>query len=425
MPTLATPAITIISEAGPARRTDEQRKPKVAPPAALNPATNHAILSVYLTMAGEQLFPLESIRTDGWFERIGESVGSFQALCDIIGERFFAFSMITGARITALTVDRRHPDNTLVDFVVGGTDEEATSADTQRLTLAEFRRRLVSALIAEEPAGPPPERVTDTEAVQLHIGVRYLLLAPLYGYSLLELVVGPAGSRLALLHDGVEESYELETFRQTIRACVREELGRVARGTGRGAIDLSRVAEAKAAAERGEPGKVLELLGAWPAPLTIFLRTPEGQALNPETRGVIARGLGLLGTACVDLGDCRQGEEVLRLAVQYAGDGPLAHDIYSRLGAAILSDHRAGEAIGPLRRAANLGAPADRIWPLLADAFVQRNRCVAALAAVLEARQAGVNGAHTHEIVRRAREQLGPALDRWTELVGELEEKGA
>ncbi len=59
-------------------------------------------------MAPPTEIPLESIRTDGWFERIGESIGSFQALCDIIGARFFAFAMITGARITALTVDR-HP----------------------------------------------------------------------------------------------------------------------------------------------------------------------------------------------------------------------------------------------------------------------------------------------------------------------------
>ena len=61
---------------------------------------------------------LDSIRTDGWFERIGEGIGSFQALCEIVGERFFAFSMITGARITAVTVDRRNPDHTLVDFGV-------------------------------------------------------------------------------------------------------------------------------------------------------------------------------------------------------------------------------------------------------------------------------------------------------------------
>jgi len=63
-------------------------------------------------MAEPLLVSLESIRTDGWFERIGEGIGSFQALCDIVGPRFFGFAMITGARITSLTVDRRTPDNT-------------------------------------------------------------------------------------------------------------------------------------------------------------------------------------------------------------------------------------------------------------------------------------------------------------------------
>jgi hypothetical protein len=55
------------------------------------------------TMPAPLLVSLEAIRTDGWFERIGEGIGSFQALCDIVGARFFAFAMITGARITSLT----------------------------------------------------------------------------------------------------------------------------------------------------------------------------------------------------------------------------------------------------------------------------------------------------------------------------------
>src|SRR5690606_5994855 len=184
------------------------------------------------------------IRTDGWFERIGEGIGSFQALCDIVGPRFFAFAMITGARITALTVDRRSPENTMVDFVVGAGDADISPADTQRLTLADFRRRLVNALVQEEPMGLPPTRATDMEALQMHVGVRYLLLAPLYGYSLRQLTVTDSESRIDLLHDGIEESYQLAAFRARLRTHVREELDRVQRGGGRGAIDLSRVPEA-------------------------------------------------------------------------------------------------------------------------------------------------------------------------------------
>src|SRR5215475_1220549 len=163
-------------------------------------------------MPAGQVFPLDAIRTDGWFERIGEGIGSFQALCEIIGERFFAFSMITGARITAVTVDRRNPDNTLVDFTVGaGADDPL--GESQRLTLADFRRRLVGALLTDESMPPVPTRETDLEGLQLYIGVRYLLLAPLYGYSLRQLVVTDHSSELSLVHDGVEEKYELDAFR--------------------------------------------------------------------------------------------------------------------------------------------------------------------------------------------------------------------
>ncbi len=369
-------------------------------------------------MPEPRVFPLESIRTDGWFERIGESIGSFQALCDIIGARFFAFAMITGARITALTVDRRAPDNTLVDFVVGGSDVEITDADTQRLTLADFRRRLVSALVTEEPAGPVPKRLTDIEALQLHIGVRYLLLAPLYGYSLRELVIDDSGATMHVLHDGLEENYPLAAFRARLRTHVREELERVTRAAGRGAIDLARVADAEKAAASGDHVRVLELLGAWPAPLAIFLRTPEGQLLNQETRALIARGLGLLGSACISLGETGKGEEVLRLAVQYAGEGAAAPDIFVRLGTAMMDDGRSGEAISPLRRAANLGADGALVWPLLARAFVERGRYLAAFGAVLEARAAGVTDQAMTPLLQRIEQRLGPGLASWRKLVG-------
>jgi hypothetical protein len=360
------------------------------------------------SMSNSLVVPLEAIRTDGWFERIGEGIGSFQALCDIVGARFFAFAMITGARITSLTVDRRVPDNTIVEFVIGPDEGDTLREDAQRLTLAEFRMRLVAALVMEDALGPPPERPTDVEAVQLHIGVRYLLLAPLYGYALRELTIDGEDSRILLLHDGIEESYELPAFRARIRDHVREELVRISRPQSRGAIELSRVDEAERAAERGDHLKIVELLGSWPAPLAIFLRTPEGQSLAAETRGSIARGLALLGTACVTLGDVGKGEEVLRLAVQYSGDGPAAPDCFFRLADALLSDHRAGEAIGPLRRAANLGTPGMKVWPLLAEAFCQRGRWLAAYGATLEARAAGVPAELLQATVDQVEAGLGP-----------------
>lgn len=365
------------------------------------------VVSVVPVMAAAREFNLEPIRTDGWFERVGEGIGSFQALCDIVGARFFAFAMITGARITALTVDRRTPDNTLVDFVVGAGDQEVTEADTQRLTLADFRRRLVAALVADEPAGPAPTRATDLEALQLYIGVRYLLLAPLYGYSLVLLTQEDAGATIDLLHDGIEQRMPLATFRARMRTHVREELERLQRGAGRGAIDLAKVADAEVATQSGDHVRVLELLGAWPAPLAIFLRTPDGQLLNQDTRALIARGLALLGSACSALGEIEKGEEVLRLAVQYAGEGKAAPDVFFRLGQVMVQDGRSGEAIGPLRRAASLGADPGPVWALLARAFTERGRALAAYGAVAEARRAGIDQAALAPFEARIAERLG------------------
>jgi hypothetical protein len=358
-------------------------------------------------------FDLESVRTDGWFERIGEGIGSFQALCEIVGERFFAFSIIVGARITALTVDRRNPDLSLVDFMVGQPEQDEP-AEPQRLTLADFRRRLVGALLVEDDREPvAPTRDSDVEVTQLYIGVRYLLLAPVYGYSLRKLTIDPKeGSHLVVLHNGLEERHELDAFRFRIRALVREELDRQASGS-RGAIDLSKVAEAEAAAQKGEWAKIVQLLGSWPAPLAIFLRTPEGQALTGDARGLISKGLGLLGTACVEVGELEQAEEVFRIGIQYAMEGVAAADLFLRLGLALLQSQRPGEAIGSLRRALAFGGPAVSVLPPLARAFLKRKKWVAAYACLRGALEAGVAEIDIAEDLRAAEGELGLPLTGW------------
>ncbi len=129
--------------------------------------------------------------------------------------------------------------------------------------------------------------------------------------------------------------------RLRVRSHVREELDRVATGA-RSAIDLSKVAEAEACALRKEWPKVIALLGTWPAPLAIFLRTPEGQMLAPEARALIAKGLGLLGSACVHLGEIEQAEEVFRIGIQYAQEGMAAAELFRRLGEALLIKRSTG-----------------------------------------------------------------------------------
>jgi tetratricopeptide (TPR) repeat protein len=145
------------------------------------------------------------------------------------------------------------------------------------------------------------------------------------------------------------------------------------------------------------------------------LRTPEAQALQAETRGTLAHALGLLGSACSALGEAAQAEEILRLAVQYAGDTPAAAQIYERLGSALLAEQRPGEAIGPLRRAAMLGAVS--VWPRLSEAFLERGRFLAALGAVEEARRSGIDEAVLADVLRRVEERLGAVLSPWQSLL--------
>jgi hypothetical protein len=359
-------------------------------------------------MSTSKVFPLDAVRTDGWFERIGQGIGSFHTLCEILGERFFAFAMITGARITALTVDRRNPDQTLVDFMVGA-EGEVIDSDAQRLTLPDFRRRLVAALLTEGLSAPAPSRDTDLEGLQLHIGVRYLLLAPLYGYSLRSLNVDDDESMLTVNMDGREVQYRLAAFQARMRAHVREEMERTTTGQ-RSTIDLAQVAVAETASLQGEWQKVIQLIGSWPAPLAIFLRTPEGQALAPEATALIAKGLRLLGTACMKNGDMSRAEEIIRLGIQYAQDGPAAPDIFILLGEGLLTHGRPGESIASLRRAISLGAPASRVQPMLARAFLRRKRYVAAFACLRAALDAGVAQGELGDEMRQIEAALGPAL---------------
>jgi hypothetical protein len=237
----------------------------------------------------------------------------------------------------------------------------------------------------------------------------------LYGLTVTELSFESGATVIKYEHDDILHEVALEDFRSNLKDRVRAELSQVAPRESRNAIDLGHVAQADTLFAKGDFSGVKDLLGTWPAALTIFLRTPEAQALQAETRGTLAHALGLLGSACSALGDASQAEEVLRLAVQYAGDTPVAAQIYERLGSALLAEHRPGEAIGPLRRAAMLGAHS--VWPRLSEAFVERGRFLAALGAVEEARRAGADDAALADVLKRVEERFGTLLPPWQNLV--------
>jgi tetratricopeptide (TPR) repeat protein len=143
------------------------------------------------------------------------------------------------------------------------------------------------------------------------------------------------------------------------------------------------------------------------------LRTPEGQTLAPDARSLISKGLGLLGSACVHLGEVEQAEEVFRIGIQYAQEGMAAADLFRRLGEALLQSSRSGEAVAPLRRAVAFGAPAAEILPLLGRALLERKRYVAAFACFRDAIEAGVPERDLESELREIEKALGPALTAW------------
>jgi hypothetical protein len=86
-----------------------------------------------LASAKQEVIDLALVRTDGWFEQLAEEIPEFPQLCELLGQRFVAFSFIAGVRITAIAYDPQSPENSVVDFD-RGEDQEA-----ERLSLAEFR----------------------------------------------------------------------------------------------------------------------------------------------------------------------------------------------------------------------------------------------------------------------------------------------
>jgi hypothetical protein len=106
---------------------------------------------------------------------------------------------------------------------------------------------------------------------------------------------------------------------------------------------------------------------------------------------------------------------VFRLAVQYAGEGANAGQVYERFGATLLTERRPGEAIGPLRRAVALGAIG--ALPSLAQAFAARGRLLAALGAAAEARRHGAAGPAVDGPEQAAQHGLGTALSTWQALL--------
>jgi Tfp pilus assembly protein PilF len=348
---------------------------------------------------------LRAARADDWFDKVASSAPNFDQLCEAIGRKYVAFALVAGVRITALAIDPRQSESTQVTFAIGEHGDEHT------MLLPEFRRALTQALVQREELTDPPSDLENPEALQRFIGVRYLLLSPLFGITVHELRVGGDSPPTVVIGLGsMADEVGIEEFREVIREAVRRE-EQAARPQRPFAIDLGRIPEAEAALARGDHEKAIELLDPWAGPLSMLLRTPQGQNLAPEAKAALAKALGVLGAAYLRREEYPSAEEVLRLGVQWVQDGAVAGQLFGQLGEVATRQGQHGQAIGLLRRALSLGAARADVLPVLAECFLARGRAVAALVVSDEALLRGVPEARLSDIRREALDKVGGAYE--------------
>ena len=355
--------------------------------------------------AERRVVNLRAARADDWFDKVANSAPNFDQLCEAIGRKYVAFALVAGVRITALAIDPRQNENTQVTFAIGDHGDEHTMA------LPDFRRALTQALVQPEEVVDPPSDLDNVEAVQRYIGVRYLLLAPIFGIVVHELRVDGGEEASVVIGLGtLADEVSVEEFREVIREAVRRE-EQSARPQRPFAIDLGKIPEAEAALKRGDHDGTLEILEPWAGPLSMLLRTPQGQNLALDAKASLARALGLLGSAYTRKQEYASAEEVLRLGVQWVQEGEVTGQLFAQLGEISALQGQHGQAIGLLRRALALGCPRELVLPALAESFLQRGRVVAAVACLEEAAQRGITDERLRGMRKSACARLGAAYE--------------
>jgi tetratricopeptide (TPR) repeat protein len=364
-----------------------------------------------LAASQRKIVDLGEIRADGWFEQLGDEMPEFEQLCQVMGKRFLAFSFITGVRISAIAYDAQNPHASPVDFTLGGGHE------AQRMPLGDLRERLGAALLSGEDSPLELSADPSSEEIRRFIGRRYLLLAPIFGLGLQAIEVGGELEPMVQLQTGDSaETMTVLGLRDIIHNAIRSELAR-SRPSQAFSIDFKKVPAAEAANARGDYDQTVSLLGAWPGPLSMFLRTPQGQALPDAERSKLVRALCALGEAYFRKQQAEWAEDVLRLGIQFGQELTASAPLFALFGLARVQSGRHGEAIGLLRRSLSLGGNKLELLPALASCFVERARYVAAMACITDAIACGVDPASLHALRVRVQGALANGYDKYQSLI--------
>jgi tetratricopeptide (TPR) repeat protein len=357
-----------------------------------------------MATGSSQVYDLSPARPDGWFDEVLKQSKDFEKACELIGHNTLALALIAGARVLSLTANPHSQDLTTVEFGIG---EDPT---VRQLPLPEFREIIAQRLLAPLQNQNLPQDA-DSEALQAHIGGRYMLEASLFHVKALELKHELGLSEITLEFNEVRHVLSLDDFREVLDERVRSELG-----LGRqddAAIDLALVAQAEEANAYGNWGATIALLNPWLAPISTLLRTGEAQSLSEDIHGRLSTSLELLSAAYAKTGEHEAANEVLRLGVQWAGESGKAGSLFLTLGRASVESEKHGEAIGLLRRAIRLGAEERDALPLLAQSLAARDQNLAAMVCAERASEAGADAAEVRAVKARLGARLGDAWPRF------------
>ena len=362
-------------------------------------------------MAGgsPRAYDLSAARPDGWFEQVLDQSKDFEKAVEIIGRSTLGLALIAGARVLSLTASPHSENLTTVEFSIG--EDPAV----RQVSLSEFRETIAEVLLTPLQSWSLPDD-PDVEALQAHIGGRYMLEAALLQVEPLELRADLGLSEITLQFNELQHVLALEDFRDVLDERVRSELGIDRKDDN--AIDLAMVDQAEEANARGNWGATVAMLNPWLTPISMLLRTGEAEGLSEDVHGRLSVSLDLLGTAYANMGEIEAANEVLRLGIQWAGESGKAGNLFLALGRASVASAKHGEAIGLLRRAIRLGAEERDALLLLAQSLGARDQVLAAMVCHERARELGADAAELEAVLADLQARLGEAWPRFQAWMG-------
>jgi tetratricopeptide (TPR) repeat protein len=348
-------------------------------------------------------YPLESVRADGWMDELISSAESLARVAHLIGPESLALSVIAGAQILELAM--RPSGEVVVSY------RARPDGPSQEDALDVFTARMAKACLMIEETDPPLSDEPTAADLRAAIGLRTLLVAPLYDLGIITLIDDGRLRQVEIEVGETRQRVHLNDLRALIRTRVQNLS--VVRQKGSSLVPMARFDEAEAASERGDHLAVVTALGPLVAPIAGLSRRPTLRDLGEDDRARIGRGLRSLALSLRALDRAQEAESVLRVAIQWSRDDEEAAATYAALGELLLDAGREGQAIGLLRRAHALSAADELVLPPLALALALRRRAVTAMGVVRAARDVGVRDARLERATALVAERIGPAWDRF------------